>query len=75
MDMLAPERIRLRAFIRCMKEDGADTVLGYIKDNQKKGILYHRNGFLGDYDECRSEQEVIDLLRNGRPDSYHVRTT
>ena len=41
--------------------------------NFQNGIQYHRNdGIKGDYDRLQSEQEVISLLKNGRPDPYDV---
>ena len=67
--MFAPERdIRLRAFVRCAKEDGPKALAGYILYNQDNGILYHRDkkNHTGDYDGLDSEEAVLELLRKGK---------
>ena len=63
-EMLAEDKIKLRAFITCIKEDGIDRFAEYIVRNAKNGIIYHRNGYVGDYDLV-SEVEVIKLVRTG----------
>lgn len=69
VNMLAPEKIKLRAFVRCIKEDGIDQFAEYIAANDAQGIVYHRCGIIGDYD-LNTEEAVLALLRNdkgGRP--------
>ena len=65
---------RVRAFIRCMREDGVANVLDGLRRNAACGIAYHRpNGLTGDYDAAAetSEEEVLRLIRYGqRPDPY-----
>lgn len=61
--MLAPDKIKLRAFIRCIKEDGIEKFIEYITINKEKGVVYHRSGILGDYD-LETEDDVLELLRN-----------
>jgi hypothetical protein len=63
IDMLAPDKIKLRAFIRCIKEDGIEKFIEYITINKEKGVVYHRSGILGDYD-LETEDDVLELLRN-----------
>ena len=62
-DMLAPEKIKLLAFVRCIKEDGIEKFTSYLAVNQARGIVYHRTGILGDYD-LQTEEEVLALLRS-----------
>jgi hypothetical protein len=64
-DMLAEDKIKMRAFVRCIKEDGIEKFIGYIERNKKNGIVYHRTGVTGDYD-LPSESEVLKLLRQGK---------
>jgi hypothetical protein len=65
--------IRLRAFNQVAKEDGIEKLAEYLKRNYDNGIIYHRNdGLKGDYDRLSSEQEIMDLLRNGKPDPYLI---
>lgn len=62
IDMLAKDKIKMRAFVRCIKEDGMDKFIEYINQNKEKGVIYHREGVFGDYD-LPTEEEVLDLLR------------
>ncbi len=66
-DMLSVGRVKLRAFITCIKEDGMDNFLKYIERNSESGVVYHRNGIWGDYD-LESEEAVLKLLRTGNSD-------
>lgn len=63
-DMHAPGKVKIRAFITCMKEDGPDRFAEYIERNAGRGIVYHRSGISGDYD-LAIEADVLRLLRNG----------
>lgn len=65
IDMLAPNKVKLRAFIRCIKEDGIENFSKYIETNKRRGIVYHQSGILGDYD-LETEEAVLRLLRQGK---------
>lgn len=64
--MLAEDKVKMRAFVTCIKEDGLDRFAEYIVRNSERGIVYHRNGVLGDYD-LKSEVDILALLRTGLP--------
>lgn len=65
--------IRTRAFNTVAQNEGLDQLAEYLYTNDKRGIIYHRaDGLSGDYDKYKTEQAVIDLLRNGKPDPYEV---
>ncbi|NLW69773.1 MAG: DUF3795 domain-containing protein [Eubacteriaceae bacterium] len=66
IDMLAADKIKIRAFVRCIKEDGIDKFIEYLEKNEKEGIVYHTSGIIGDYD-LSSEEEVLNLLRGIKP--------
>lgn len=63
IDMHAEGKVKIRAFITCIKENGLETFLHYIDENTKRGIVYHREGIFGDYD-LETEAEVLTLLRS-----------
>ena len=63
--MLAPDKIKMRAFVQCIKEDGIKKFIGYLEKNEKDGIVYHRSGITGDYD-LSDEKEVLNLLRRAK---------
>lgn len=54
--------LRLRAFIRFIKEEGLGRLAECIIENEKKGIEY---GFQKDYDGLETEEDVIRLLKTG----------
>ena len=58
---------RLTAFVRCVREDGADALASYLAANEAQGLLYHRDTvhFTGDYDISEDEAEILRLLREG----------
>ena len=63
-DMFDNKHLRLKTFVKCIKEDGIDKFSEYILRNYKNGIVYHRNEYTGDYD-LGTEDEILNLLRNG----------
>lgn len=65
--------IRNRAFNRYARQYGKQALIDRLRINAENGIVYHRpDGLMGDYDTCETEQEVLDLLNNGRPGPYDV---
>ncbi|HBF39637.1 MAG TPA: hypothetical protein DDW50_20265 [Firmicutes bacterium] len=67
-DMFSVDKdIRLKAFVRCAREDGVGMLAEYLKRNAGNGMEYHiGNGLRGDYDGLTSEAEVLRLLRTGK---------
>ncbi len=65
---------RVRAFLRCAKEDGIPALMGYLRANDGRGVVYHRGGGLrGDYDDYAQEDVILDILRTGAlPGPYDV---
>ncbi len=52
---------KIKAFARCIKEDGAEQFIQYVLDNKERGI----DVAIGkDYDN-KTEAEVLKLLRTG----------
>ncbi len=59
--------LRIRAFLRCAKEDGVEALAGYLLRNVEQDIHYHHGRtYIGDYDACKTEEEVLSLLRTGK---------
>lgn len=58
---------RVRAFLRCAKDEGVDGLAAHLYRNHCDGIHYHgADATRGDYDMTDSEEQVLTLLRNGR---------
>ena len=66
-DMLTPDHVKIRAFLRYIQEVGVQKFLQAVEYNEKKGAVYHRNGILGDFD-LPTEQDVLELLRSAEKD-------
>jgi hypothetical protein len=64
-DMFNEKHLRIKTFGKCIIEDGIDKFSEYILHNHENGILYHRNGYNGDYD-LDTEEAILGLLRNGK---------
>jgi len=65
--------MRLQAFNTVAKTEGLDKLAEYLYTNYNCGIKYHRADKLaGDYDRCKTMEDVIDLLKNGKPDPYDI---
>ncbi len=63
-DMFSPSHdIKIQAYVQCIREEGLGNFIGYLLENQKKGIQY---GYNKDYDHRNNIQEVLDLLRGNR---------
>ncbi len=58
---------RVRAFVRCAKEDGIENLAMYLLRNAESGIQYHKaDGNRGDYDILDNEELILMLLRAGK---------
>lgn len=58
--------LRVRAFVKCAKEDGVERLSKYLIKNKEKGIVYHKtDGSKGDYDVLDNEEDILKLLRTG----------
>ncbi len=58
---------RLKAFVRCAKEDGLNNLAAYLKRNAESGLEYHKNNSTsGDYDNLKNEEQVLQMLRTGK---------
>ena len=52
---------KIKAFARCIKEDGVDQFIQYVLDNKERGMDVSSGK---DYDN-KTEKEVLSLLRTG----------
>lgn len=63
-----PDKPRVRAFARFAGEYGSDRLTDYLRRNEAGHIIYHYEGQLvGDYDNAESEEEVLQMILQGRP--------
>lgn len=62
---LFAEKIKPRAFAEYARRYGLEALLDRLEINEKNGIVYHREGIMGDYDEFDDLEELIEFIRTG----------
>ncbi len=58
-------KIKPYAFTLFAKRYGEEELLNCLAANEKKGIVYHREGFSGDYDDFDDVEKLITFIRTG----------
>lgn len=59
-------RIKPKAFTEFARRYGVETLLDCLEANEQAGVVYHRQGLLGDYDGFDTVEAVIEFIRTGR---------
>jgi hypothetical protein len=65
---LFAEKIKALAFTEYARRFGVEELLDRLEANEKAGIVYHRTGIMGDYDDFDDVEELIDFIRTGKKD-------
>ena len=63
---LYAEKIKPRAFAEFARRYGIDELLDCLERNEQAGIVYHREGIMGDYDDFDDIEELIDFIKTGK---------
>lgn len=58
-------KIKPYAFTLFAQKYGEEYLLDCLEANEKKGVVYHRDGILGDYDDFDDIQKLIEFIKNG----------
>ena len=56
-------KIKPYGFTQFIKRYGKDELLDCLARNEKNGVVYHREGINGDYDDFDDVEELIDFIR------------
>ncbi|WP_411956002.1 hypothetical protein [Clostridium sp. FP1] len=48
-----------------IKKYGIEGFLDCLERNEKKGIIYHREGINGDYDDFDNVEDLISFIKSG----------
>lgn len=59
-------KIKPYAFTLFLKRYGEDELLDCLERNEKNGIVYHREGIVGDYDDFDDAEKLIEFIRTGK---------
>ena len=63
---LYADKIKPKAFAEFVKRYGLEKLLDCLQTNEKNGIIYHREGIVGDYDDFDDIEELIDFVITGK---------
>ena len=63
---LYAEKIKARAFAEFARRYGLEELLDCLERNEQSGIIYHREGIMGDYDDFDDLEELICFIRTGK---------
>ncbi len=53
-------------FTLFMKRYGEQALLDCLERNERNGVVYHREGLIGDYDGFDDVEALIEFIRTGR---------
>lgn len=58
-------KIKPYAFTEFVRRHGEDCLLDCLERNENRGIVYHREGINGDYDDFDDVETLIEFIRTG----------
>lgn len=59
-------KIKPYGFTLFAKRYGIDRLLDCLEKNERRGIEYHRAGFIGDYDDFDDVEKLIEFIATGK---------
>ncbi len=59
-------KIKPYGFTLFAKRYGAEALLDCLESNEKRGVVYHREGISGDYDDFDDVEELIEFIKTGQ---------
>ena len=63
---LFKEKIKARALAEYTRRYGVEALLDCLERNEQAGIVYHRTGIMGDYDDFDDLEQLMDFIRTGK---------
>lgn len=59
-------KVKPRGFTLFVKRYGIDELLDCLERNEKTGVVYHRTGITGDYDDFEDVEQLIAFIKTGK---------
>lgn len=59
-------KIKPYAFTLFIKRYGEEHLLDCLETNEKNGVVYHRDGINGDYDDFTDVEDLIKFIETGK---------
>ena len=63
---LFASKIKVLGFTEYVRRYGMEALLDRLEANEKAGIVYHREGIMGDYDEFDDLEALIAFINTGK---------
>lgn len=67
-------KIKPYGFTLFVKRYGEDVLLDCLERNEKNGVVYHREGIVGDYDDFSDVEALIAFIQTGKRSHSHGHT-
>ena len=58
-------KIKPYGFTLFIKRYGIGRLLDCLEENERRGVIYHREGVIGDYDNFDDVEQLIEFIQNG----------
>ena len=65
-------KLKSHTFTVFAKKYGMDKLLDRLEENEKRGVLYHRAGIVGDYDDLTDIDELFKFIEEGKRNTLEV---
>lgn len=65
-DGMFKDKIKPLAFCEFIRRYGKDELLKCLERNENIGIVYHRKGIIGDYDDFNDIEDLISFISSGK---------
>jgi len=59
-------KIKPYGFTLFAKQYGENALLDCLDRNEKNGVVYHREGITGDYDDFDNVEDLVEFIRTGK---------
>lgn len=59
-------KIKPYAFSLVAKEYGEQYLLDCLQENEQNGVIYHREGINGDYDDFDDVEKLVSFIKTGK---------
>lgn len=58
-------KIKPYGFTSFIKRYGIEKLLDCLEENEARGVIYHREGIMGDYDDFDDVEKLIEFIKTG----------
>jgi len=59
------QKIKPYAFVRYIRLHSISALMDCLERNEKNGVVYHRSGITGDYDDFTNVDELLAFIETG----------